>query len=64
MKHIYLVSRSTIIRILLYFTSIVEFLESSSLVIKSIVTELYSCFDTSKSYKSLYSLYCTILALL
>jgi hypothetical protein len=49
---------------LLYFTPIVESLESSSLVMKSIVTELYSRSNTSKGYKSLYSLYRAILALL
>jgi hypothetical protein len=49
---------------LLYFTSIAKSLEGSSLVMKSIVTELYSRSNTSNGYKSLYSLYRAILALL
>jgi hypothetical protein len=64
MKYTYLVSRSTTIRMLLYFTPIIESLESSSLVIKSIVTELYSRSNTSKGCKSLYSLCRAVLALL
>jgi hypothetical protein len=64
MKYTYLVSRSTIVRILLYLIPIARSLESSSLVIKSIITKLYSCSITSNSYSSLYSLYCTTLALL
>jgi hypothetical protein len=64
MKYTYLVSRSTTIRMLLYFTLVAKSLESSSLVIKSIVTELYSCSNTSNGYKSLYGLYRTALALL
>jgi hypothetical protein len=64
MKYTYLVSRSTTIRMLLYFTPIIVSLESSSLVIKSIVTELYSRPDTSKGCKSLYNLYYIDLALL
>jgi hypothetical protein len=64
MKYTYLVSRSTTIRMLLYFTPIVVSLESSSLVIKSIVTKLYSRPNTSKGCKSLYGLYYIDLALL
>jgi hypothetical protein len=64
MKYTYLVSRSTTIRMLLYFTPIVKSLEGSSLVIKFIVIKLYSRYNTSNSCKSLYSLYYTALALL
>jgi hypothetical protein len=64
MKYTYLVSLSITVRILLYFTPIANSLESGSLVIKSIVTELYSRSNTSNGYKSLYSLYYTALALL
>jgi hypothetical protein len=49
---------------LLYFTPITKSLESSSLVIKSIVTKLYSRSNIGNSCKSLYSLYYTALALL
>jgi hypothetical protein len=64
MKYTHLVSLSTTIRILLYFTPIAKSLESGSLVIKSIVTKLYSRSKTSNGYKSLYSLYRAALALL
>jgi hypothetical protein len=64
MKYTHLVSRLTTIRILLYFTPIAKSLESSSLVMKSIVTELYSRSNTSNGCKSLYSLYYAALALL
>jgi hypothetical protein len=64
MKYAYLVSRSTTIRILLYFTPTIESLESSSLVMKSIITKLYSRSNTNKGCKSLYSLYRAVLALL
>jgi hypothetical protein len=63
-KYTYLVSQFTTIRMLLYFTPIAMSLKGSSLVMKSIVTELYSYTDTSNSCKSLYSLYYTVLALL
>jgi hypothetical protein len=46
MKYIYLVSRSTTIRMLLYFTPIAISFESGSLVIKPIITELYSHSNT------------------
>jgi hypothetical protein len=64
MKYTYLVSCSTIVRILLYLIPITRSLESSSLVMKSIVTKLYSCSITSNSCSSLYSLYYITLALL
>ena len=48
-KYTYLVSQSTTIRMLLYSSPVVVSLESGSLVTKSIVTELYSCFATSSS---------------
>jgi hypothetical protein len=64
MKYTHLVSRSTTIRMLLYFTPVAKSLEIGSLVMKSIDTELYSRSKTSNSCKSLYSLYYTALALL
>jgi hypothetical protein len=64
MKYTYLVSRSTMVRMLLYLIPVVGSLEGSSLVMKSIVTELYGRSITSNGCSSLYGLCCTALALL
>jgi hypothetical protein len=63
-KYTYLVSLFTIVSILLYLIPITRSFKSSSLVIKSIITKLYSCSITNSSYSNLYSLYYTILTLL
>ena len=55
-KYVYLVSRSTIIRILSYSNPVVVSFESGSLVMKSIVTELYGCSTTRRGCRSLYGL--------
>ncbi len=55
-KYVYLVSRSTIVKILLYSNPVIVSFESGSLVMKSIVTELHGCSTTGRGCRSLYGL--------
>ena len=56
-KYIYLVSRSTIVKILSYSNPIIVSFKSGSLMMKSIVIELHSCSTTGRGCKSLYGLW-------